>query len=189
MARPSKSYTVITNEKRSHRTKAELAQRKKGEEALLSGKKIKEVPEVRANETAHKAFRHAKSLLAAIDKDDDLYGSIINRYCMITAEVEQLQKDRVYYQDTIKEMREDLHDIKDQIENPGDYITILADIGRSMAKITAVISGIDRTIQQKRKMLLDIEKESSMTIAAALRLVQKKPEEKKNALLEALNSG
>ena len=109
MARPSKSYTVITNEKRSHRTKAELAQRKKGEEALLSGKKIKEAPEVRGNEAAHKAFRHAKSLLAAIDKDDDLYGPIINRYCLITAEVEQLQKDRVYYQDMVKELHQDIY--------------------------------------------------------------------------------
>lgn len=189
MPRPSKSYTVITSEKKSHRTKAELAQRKKGEEALLSGKRIKELPEVKENEEAHKAFRHAKSLLTAIEKDDDLYGATINRYCLITAEVTQLQKDREYYQDTLKEMREDLHDIKEQVKDPGEYIQLLADIGRSMAKITASISSIDRTIQQKRKMLLDIEKESSMTIAAALRLVQKKPEEKKNALLEALSSG
>lgn len=189
MARPSKAYTVITSEKKSHRTKAELAQRKKGEEALLSGKRMKEAPEVKANEAAHKAFRRAKALLASIEKDDDLYGAIINRYCMITAEVEMLQYDREKYGEMLQEMRENLNEVKGKIQNPVDYIEIFADIARSMAKITASISVLDRTIQQKRKMLLEIEKESSMTIAAALRLVQKKPEEKRNALMEALNSG
>ena len=37
MARPSKPYTVIKSEKKSHRTKAELEQRKRGEESLLTG--------------------------------------------------------------------------------------------------------------------------------------------------------
>ena len=189
MARPSKPYTVLTNEKISHRTKAELAQRKKGEESLLSGVKMKEAPEVRKNPEAHKEYRRVKKLLTAIEKEDELYGAIINRYCLITAEIKGLQEDRKYYTDMVREMREDLNEQKGQLEDPGEYIQLLADVGRSLARITSSIMAIDKVIQQKRRMLLEIEKESVMTISAALRTVPKKQEEKKNALLEALNSG
>jgi predicted site-specific integrase-resolvase len=89
----------------------------------------------------------------------------------------------------IREMQEDLHEQKDKLENPVEYIELLADVGRSLAKITASISTIDRTIQQKRKMLLDIEKESVMTISAALRSIPKTDEKQTNPLLEVLGSG
>lgn len=189
MPTPSKPYAVLTSEKKSHRTKKELEGRKKAEESLTSGVKIKESPEVKANEEAHKEFRRVKKLLDAINKGDELYGAAINRYCMITAEIKQLESDREYYADMLKEMREDLHDQKDKVDDQGQYIQLLADIGRSMAKITASIGGIDRTIQQKRKMLLDIEKESVMTIASSLRSIPKKEEKASNPLLEALRSG
>lgn len=189
MARPSKPYAVIKGEKKSHRTKAELEHRKRGEESLLTGIKIKENPEVRKNEEAHKEYLRVKKLLKAIEKEDELYGAVINRYCLITAEIKGLQEEREYYSDMLREMREDLHEQKEQLQNPADYIQLLAGIGRSMAAITKSIGAIDGIILKKRKMLLDIEKESVMTISAALRTVPKKPEEKKNALLEALNSG
>lgn len=79
MARPSKPYVVIKGEKKSHRTKAELEQRKRGEESLLTGIKIKENPEVRKNEEAHKEYLRVKKLLKAIEKEDELYGAVINR--------------------------------------------------------------------------------------------------------------
>jgi hypothetical protein len=44
----------------------------------------------------------------------------------------------------------------------------------------------DRQVQAKRKMLLDIEKENIMTIAAALRSIPKKTDKPKSKLLEAL---
>lgn len=187
--RPSKPYAVLTSEKKSHRTKRELLQRRDGEEALLSGVKIKEAPEVRDNAEAHKEYRRVKKLLTAINKEDELYGAVINRYCLISAEIKDLEADRKYYVEMLHEMREDLHDAKSKLENPIDYIHILADIGRSMAKITAGMNAIDRTIQQKRRMLLDIEKESVMTISAALRTIPKKEEKAGNPLLEVLGSG
>ena len=48
---------------------------------------------------------------------------------------------------------------------------------------------MDKQIQTKRKMLLDMEKENVMTIASALRSIPKKPESKKNALKEVLSGG
>ena len=46
---------------------------------------------------------------------------------------------------------------------------------------------LDKQVQAKRKMLLDIEKENIMTIASALRSVPKKTDKKDNPLLAALN--
>ena len=100
-----------------------------------------------------------------------------------------MEQDRVYYVDMLREMREDLHEQKEQLERPVNYIELLADVARSMAKITASINAIDNTIQQKRKMMLDIEKESVMTIAASLRSIPKTEEKASNPLLEALRSG
>lgn len=48
---------------------------------------------------------------------------------------------------------------------------------------------LDKQIQAKRKMLLDIEKENIMTIASSLRSVPKKTEKKRNPLMEALEGG
>lgn len=189
MPTPTKPYAVLTSEKKSHRTKAELKERKEAEESLVSGAKIKEAPEVREDEEAHKQFRRVKKLLDAIGKGDELYGATINRYCLITSEIKQLEQDRIYYADMLREMREDLNEQKDKLENPVDYIELLADVGRSMAKITASINAIDKTIQAKRKMLLDIEKESVMTIASSLRSIPKTEKKESNPLREALRSG
>ena len=46
----------------------------------------------------------------------------------------------------------------------------------SIAELTKSMIELDKLIQQKRKMLLDIEKENIMTIASALRVIPKKPE-------------
>ena len=71
-----------------------------------------------------------KKLLDAIGKGDELYGATINRYCLIDAEIKQLEQDRIYYADMLREMREDLHEQKDKLASPVDYIELFADVGR-----------------------------------------------------------
>lgn len=56
MARPSKSAAVLDDEALSHRTKAEIEDRKSAEEALTSGEKLKERADVRENKIAHWEF-------------------------------------------------------------------------------------------------------------------------------------
>ena len=51
------------------------------------------------------------------------------------------------------------------------------------------ILALDKQVQAKRKMLLDIEKENIMTIASSLRSVPKKTEKKRNPIMEALAGG
>ena len=60
-----------------------------------------------------------------------------------------------------------------------EYINLQNDLVKSML-------ALDKQVQSKRKMLLDIEKENVMTIAASLRSIPKKTE-KKNPLREALS--
>ena len=47
----------------------------------------------------------------------------------------------------------------------------------------------DKQIQAKRKMLLEIEKENVMTIAAAVRTVPKKEEKEEDPVMKLLKGG
>ena len=78
MPTPPKPAAVIELEKKSHRTKAEIRQRKNAEADLLSGKVIRESREVRENKLAHQEFTRIRKLLKTIGKDDDLYSGVIN---------------------------------------------------------------------------------------------------------------
>lgn len=94
MPTPTKPVNVLRLEKKSHRTKKELAQREKAEDSLLTGVVIKETKDVKLNSMAHKEFVRIKKLLKIIGKDDDLYGAIINRYCLLHAECIEFQEKR-----------------------------------------------------------------------------------------------
>lgn len=175
MPTPTKPASVLKYEKKSHRTKAEMRQREKAEEDLLTGKKLKESQEVKNNELAHREFLRIKKLLAEIGKNDDLYSGVINRYCMISAECREFEEKR----ESIYRRQEELEKRSDEMEID-EYIKLQNETSK-------MILSFDRQIQAKRKMLFDIEKENVMTIASALRSVPKKPEKKKNALREALS--
>lgn len=175
MPTPTKPASVLKYEKKSHRTKAEMRQREKAEEDLITGKKLKESQEVKNNELAHREFLRIKKLLAEIGKNDDLYSGVINRYCMISAECREFEDKR----ESIYRRQEELEKRADELEID-EYIKLQNETSK-------MLLSFDRQIQAKRKMLLDIEKENVMTIASALRSVPKKPEKKKNAIREALS--
>lgn len=180
MPTPPKPVKVLEMEKRSHRTKSELIQRQKAEAALLTGVPLKEKREVRDNPIAHKEFRRLRALLKTIDKDDDLYGETINRYCILVAECEEFQqkRERVYQQ--LCDYQERMDELVDREEMSWkEAFQIEANMQRNLVSM-------DKQIQTKRKMLLDMEKENVMTIASSLRSIPKKVEKKKNALMEAL---
>ena len=158
MPTPTKPANVIRLEKKSHRTKKELASRENAEKALLTGEKLKERKEVKSDPVAHKEFLRIKKLLEKIEKNDDLYSSVINRYCQLYEECKDFE-DKM----TMKE-----------------YYNLELGMQKNLVSL-------DKQVQAKRKMLLDIEKENIMTIASALRSVPKKTEKKDNPLLAALN--
>ena len=183
MPTPAKPAKILEMEKRSHRTKKEIAQRKNAEAALLTGVVLKEKREVKNNQIAHKEFQRLRKLLKSIDKDDDLYGETINRYCMLVAECEEFQQKR-------EKISEQLCDFQERM----DELVELEELSWKEAYSTEMsmqrnLVSMDKQIQTKRKMLLDMEKENVMTIASALRSIPKKPESKKNALKEVLSGG
>lgn len=178
MPTPSKPAEVIKLEEKSHRTKRELAERERAEEQLLTGKILHETSEVKSNELAHKEFTRIRKLLKNIGKDDDLYGAAINRYCLLQAEcIEFTAKREQMYSQMIE-----LEESRDSFAEADD----LTSYYKLQMQMQKNLIALDKQVQTKRKMLLDIEKENIMTIASSLRSVPKKTEKKRNPLMEAL---
>lgn len=181
MPTPPKTADILRMETKSHRTKKELAERKRAEEELLTGKLMKEMSEVKENEAAHKEFVRLKRLLKSIGKDDDLYGAVINRYCVLRAECQDFEIKREQMSGQMAALEADRDKFMENDDMSGYY--------KLQTVMQKNLIALDRQIQAKRKMLMDIEKENIMTIASSLRTIPKKPEKKRNALREALEGG
>ena len=183
MGRPPKPYAVIVGEGKSHRTKEELEARQKGEAALATGEPLKEKPETKSNLTAHKEFLRLKKLLSSIGKWDAIYENIINRYCMLYAECKDFEEKRERFHRDLWELEEDKEELIAEEEfSPSSYY-------RMKNQIQKNIIDLDKQVQGKRKMMMDIEKESVMTIASALRNIPKKEEKAENPLFGVLKGG
>jgi hypothetical protein len=166
MTRPSIPIELV----KGHRTKAEIETRKEAEKALLTGTPLKEWDNTKNNKIAHKEFLRIKKLLQAINKDDGLHESVINRYCLIIAECNDFEEKREKFYKNISELEVD----KDKlIESEEISLSTYYKMKYNMQK---TIIDLDKQVQAKRKMLLDIEKENIMTIASALRSIPKKPD-------------
>lgn len=195
-----KPVAVLRREGRSHRTKQELAKREKAEQELLSGKELKERKEVKDNQDAHKEFIRIKKLLKEIGKNDALYEPVINRYCLIQAEVKDQERRREFLYNLVEEMQHEHKEIKQtyeatimEIQDAGEKLEAQKEMTKAMAKcmnnilaVSEEADEIDKLIHRKRAMLFNIEKENIMTIASSLRTVPKKEEKKKSALARAL---
>lgn len=189
MARPSKPMSVIQMEKKSHRTKEELASRKRAEDQMLAGDKIRKFPEVRENRKASMEWDRITEILDRIDKNDRTYETVINRYCLMLAECRDMEKLKKTIEKSIKNL---IKAFKEQVlaeVSPTEKAELLINFTEQMYKMSATLIKYDREIEKKRAMLLAIEKESGMTLAAMLRTIPKEPEKAANPLLEALNSG
>ncbi len=185
MPTPPKPFTVLKNEKKSHRTKKELKQREQGEKALCSGIGLEERIEVKNNPVAHKEFERIKDLL---EKNDAIYEVVINRYCSMVAECYDMEVKRERCYQIIEALDEAF---EEEIENaPQDErAKIIRAYSKSYNESMKSLLAYDSQIQAKRKMLLDIEKESVMTIASALRSIPKKEDNTsaKEKLMKAIN--
>lgn len=181
MGRPSKPVSVIEAEGKSHRTKAELKARSDAENSVLSGEPLFERQEVRKNKTAHKEFLRISKLMMHIEKSDALYSSGINTYCMLYAEIKELQNDISEISLLAQETKEKFRDIEDKTTD--DLIAFTKQLNKLLSQKTALMTSIDR----KRNMMLAIDKENVMTISAALRAIPKTPQKQENPILDILN--
>lgn len=187
MPTPPKPFKVLTTEKKSHRTKAELKIREEGEKSLSTEMELKERKEVKQNKIAHQEFKRIQKLLKKIEKNDAIYEAVINRYCLLQAECTDLEERRDEFYNLVFELKEEMKKVTDEMENDAEKATTVLEYSKTIAKIMNSMNAIDKQIQSKRKMLLDIEKENIMTIASALRCIPKKDEnEVDNPLLKVL---
>ena len=187
MPTPTKPFKVLTTEKKSHRTKAELKLREEGEKSLSTEIELKERKEVKQNKVAHKEFKRIQKLLKKIEKNDAIYEAVINRYCLLQAECTDLEERREEFYNLLFELKEEMKKVTDDMEVDTEKATTILEYSKTIAKIMNSMNAVDKQIQSKRKMLLDIEKENIMTIASALRCIPKKEEnEADNPLLKVL---
>ncbi|HML49221.1 MAG TPA: hypothetical protein PKE04_20980, partial [Clostridia bacterium] len=141
--------------------------REKGEKALLTGEKMREHPSARANPSAHKHFLRLHNLLEKINHADALYENVVNRYCLTLAEIERTEAERTELDNEQGLLIIKLNDGKLEADDYFDHLHRLLDKKLRM----------DITVDRKRSMLLAIEKEMAMTVAAALRCVPRKDSE------------
>ena len=102
-----------------------------------------------------------QELLTAVGKNDALYESVINDYCMYKSDISRYIK------------------MRNEIENDED----IKGVDRYR-----IIVDCDKQIQSFQKKRFDIEKENGFTIASAMRSIPKKTESGENPLLKALMS-
>lgn len=178
--RPAKPLALV----KGHRTKSEKGVREKAENNLITGFSLKEWPDVKSDEIAHKEFLRIKKILKSIDKDDGLHEGVINRYCLLHSECKRFEDmKKSCYSETLE-----LFTLRQNGElDPLTYLD-------QKDKIQSRFLTLDKKIMEKRKMMLDIEKENIMTIQSALRSIPKRPEDNKGkskmaAFLERKKAG
>ncbi|MCC2864905.1 hypothetical protein LK494_03090 [Anaerovorax odorimutans] len=170
----TKPYLVLEQEKKSHRTKDEIRQRREAEKATITGQKMKEWAEIRENKVAHKEFLRTKKVLEAIDKFDEIFAPVVNRYCLIHAECKDFEEKREQFYRNIQKLEEDYEN------DPGCMKQ--KEYHQLQAQMETVLINCDKQVQAKRKMLLDLEKEMCLTVASALRSIPKKQKKAEDPL-------
>ena len=178
MPRGSKSIDAVSG----HRTKAEREARQQAEQDMLSGKKGFERANVKADPVAHAEFKRVSALMKAVGKDDALYFAIINRYCELFSEIIRYQSEMARWQKLMEELQERFDETEANAEEIIEFAKTYKGMGERIDKINAII-------QQKRKMMLDLEKENGMTVAAALRAIPKGTGKKETDPLMAILGG
>ena len=140
------------------------------EASLASGFIFKEWDEVKLNPEAHKEFIRLQKCFKAIKHNDLLHENTVNRYCLLHAEC----KEYAVLKNKILRSLEMLDE--KYAEGSMEFMDYVQEQGKLQDKLMAC----DRKVMDKRKMMLDLEKENVMTIASALRAIPKKPDEKKD---------
>ena len=173
MARPSKPISVVKEEKKGHRTKAEIEAREKNEAALSTGEALKERNEVKSDKIAHKEFKRIQTLLRKINKNDALLEAVINRYCLLYSDYITAETD---WKSTLGDI-ESLRDRWTKEQNHEEPQTISAETYfEQLLKLQQASEKSYRKLKDIRSELFAIEKENCMTVASQLRSIPKGPD-------------
>lgn len=155
--RPSKPIKLILLEGKTHLTKKQIAEREAKEDSLKSDLSYHPNKKVKSNPVALEMFIKLQKLYKNIEYVDGLDENIINRYCLLTSEVDDMEK-------LLHRMEDDI----DKCENPSQMVTMYKSI-----------SGLEGNLNRARDMLLKIEDRLFLNPTARVKNVPKKKEETK----------
>lgn len=147
---------------KGHINKVDREARIKGEKALVTGVEMHLWSETKLNKVAAKHYTRLKELFGKIGKDDALVENTLNRYCMLLAEESEFEAENM----RLHRLSETLDDKQGEMEFT-DYIT-------HAINITKAIQANAKQMLSVRRLLLAIERENLMTIAAQMRSIPKK---------------
>jgi phage terminase small subunit len=154
--RPGKPVDLLLLNGTKHLTKEEIEARTAQENSLKSKAKYKPNKKVIQNKTAYTMFKKLKTLYKDIEYVDGLDENIINRYCLMTAEIDSLEN-------LASKMEDDL-------ENCEEFTDRL--------QLYKAISGTEITINRIRDMLLKIEDRLFLNPTSRVKNVPHKEKEK-----------
>ena len=120
--------------------------------------------------------------MRAIGKDDALYSAAINRYAELFSEI---LRDRMEIQRLQKLMDELQEKFNETDPSPDD----ISKFAKNYSGMLMQVDKLKSSIQAKRKMMGDIEKENCMTVQAALRSIPKESGKKDESPLMKILEG
>lgn len=153
MPTPSKPANLILLEKKSHRTKAEIAFRKSGEKSMKTSPIFYEAPQTRADKIAHLEFLRLRRLYAKIELVDALDQQVINRYCLEISNTHRLQE-------LIKQLDGELEEAEEFTDR---------------MKVYDLIRSVNVAVAKNKDLLLKYEDRLFLNPAARIRAVPKTP--------------
>ena len=157
-----------------HVTKQEKTRREKLEQEKNTGEPMQASEMVKCNKFALEQFNEMKSIYKAINQDDKIHERTINRYCMMLAD----EKEFIERKSTLYEMLDKAKENYTNGELEGEaYLTAVDNLYKS-------IFACERELKATRKMLLDVEKSSCLTLVDKLRAIPMKEETKEPSKLE-----
>mgnify|MGYP000202547654 CR=1 FL=1 len=113
-----------------------------------------------------------------LDEAKDQQGKLL---AALVDVVEELADQTTANEEALKELNEQLDELTENTELEA------TDRYKYQAQMQKNILAVDKQLQTKRRMMLDIEKECAMTISAAMRSIPKTTAEPKNPLMGILN--
>jgi phage terminase small subunit len=152
--RPRKPVELILLEGKTHITKKKIAERREEEKSLKSDSPYQPNKKVKNNPVALEMFYKLQKLYKKIDYVDGLDENIINRYCLLTAEVDSMEI-------LLQRMESDI----DKCKTSGEMVTMYKSI-----------SGIEGSLNRSRDMLLKMEDRLFLNPTSRVKNVPKKEE-------------
>jgi phage terminase small subunit len=168
MPRAAKSTDALTG----HRTKDELSQRRDAEKAAMTGKKMKIAAETKSDPVAHEEWKRIVRLMTTLNKNDDIFSAVMNRYCQLFGEIQACIVQKSEVQRLLKKT-EEIFDAAMDTYSGDDAAQQIIQFTKQINSLLKQLSALDARIMSKRRMRMDIEKENGMTVAASLRTLPK----------------